>query len=117
MAVGWGLRLDILLPHPQCSHVVEICHAILSCSPQELLEQTAVLERVQLDDPLVSADPLAALSGSSDLAMASHGTLYCYGWKAFSVQLLKKAQRTFLGTHCHSALSPVLRGFSWYGLR
>ncbi|XP_025781557.1 connector enhancer of kinase suppressor of ras 1 [Puma concolor] len=35
-----------------CSHVVEICHAILSCSPQELLEQTAVLERVQLDDPL-----------------------------------------------------------------
>uniref|UniRef100_A0A8C0LDC6 Connector enhancer of kinase suppressor of Ras 1 n=1 Tax=Canis lupus dingo TaxID=286419 RepID=A0A8C0LDC6_CANLU len=35
-----------------CSHVVGICHNILSCSPQELLEQRAVLEPVQLDDPL-----------------------------------------------------------------
>ncbi|XP_023599199.1 connector enhancer of kinase suppressor of ras 1 isoform X4 [Myotis lucifugus] len=35
-----------------CSHVTGICHSILSCSPQELLEQRAVLERVQLDDPL-----------------------------------------------------------------
>ncbi|XP_036112292.1 connector enhancer of kinase suppressor of ras 1 isoform X2 [Molossus molossus] len=34
-----------------CSHVAGICHNILSCSPQELLEQRAVLERVQLDDP------------------------------------------------------------------
>ncbi|XP_054576673.1 connector enhancer of kinase suppressor of ras 1 [Eptesicus fuscus] len=35
-----------------CSHVTGICHSILSCSPQELLEQRAVLEHVQLDDPL-----------------------------------------------------------------
>lgn len=35
-----------------CSHVAGICHNILSCSPQELLEQKAVLERVQLDNPL-----------------------------------------------------------------
>ncbi|KAM5268097.1 connector enhancer of kinase suppressor of ras 1 isoform 3-T3 [Hipposideros larvatus] len=35
-----------------CSHVAGICHNILSCSPQELLEQRAVLERVQLEDPL-----------------------------------------------------------------
>ncbi|XP_045714972.1 connector enhancer of kinase suppressor of ras 1 isoform X2 [Phyllostomus hastatus] len=35
-----------------CSHVTGICHNILSCSPQELLEQKAVLERVQLDNPL-----------------------------------------------------------------
>ncbi|XP_029803587.1 connector enhancer of kinase suppressor of ras 1 isoform X1 [Suricata suricatta] len=35
-----------------CSHMVGICHTILSCSPQELLEQTAVLECVPLDDPL-----------------------------------------------------------------
>ncbi|KAF6108034.1 connector enhancer of kinase suppressor of Ras 1 [Phyllostomus discolor] len=34
-----------------CSHVTGICHNILSCSPQELLEQKAVLERVQLDNP------------------------------------------------------------------
>ncbi|XP_035583288.1 connector enhancer of kinase suppressor of ras 1 isoform X2 [Zalophus californianus] len=33
-------------------HVARICHHILSCSPQELLEQRAVLERVQLDHPL-----------------------------------------------------------------
>ncbi|XP_039089334.1 connector enhancer of kinase suppressor of ras 1 isoform X6 [Hyaena hyaena] len=39
-----------------CSHMVGICRAILSCSPQELLEQTAVLERVPLDDSLVPAD-------------------------------------------------------------
>nr|XP_017518558.2 connector enhancer of kinase suppressor of ras 1 isoform X3 [Manis javanica] len=35
-----------------CSHVAGICHHILSYSPYELLEQRAVLERVQLDDPL-----------------------------------------------------------------
>lgn len=35
-----------------CSHVAGICHNILNCSPRELLEQKAVLERVQLDDPL-----------------------------------------------------------------
>ncbi|XP_008071247.1 connector enhancer of kinase suppressor of ras 1 isoform X2 [Carlito syrichta] len=35
-----------------CSHVAGICHNILSCSPEELLVQRAVLERVQLDDPL-----------------------------------------------------------------
>ncbi|XP_077006862.1 connector enhancer of kinase suppressor of ras 1 isoform X2 [Tamandua tetradactyla] len=35
-----------------CSHVAGICCTILSCSPKELLEQKAVLERVQLDDPL-----------------------------------------------------------------
>ncbi|XP_037684015.1 LOW QUALITY PROTEIN: connector enhancer of kinase suppressor of ras 1 [Choloepus didactylus] len=35
-----------------CSHVSGICRNILSCSPKELLEQKAVLERVQLDDPL-----------------------------------------------------------------
>uniref|UniRef100_A0A8D1M3E1 Connector enhancer of kinase suppressor of Ras 1 n=1 Tax=Sus scrofa TaxID=9823 RepID=A0A8D1M3E1_PIG len=34
-----------------CSHVAGICHNILSCSPEELLEQRAVLERVELDDP------------------------------------------------------------------
>lgn len=34
-----------------CSHVAGICHNILSCSPEELLQQTAVLEQVQLDDP------------------------------------------------------------------
>ncbi|XP_055467155.1 connector enhancer of kinase suppressor of ras 1 [Psammomys obesus] len=34
-----------------CSHVAGICHNILSCSPEELLEQRAVLEQVQLDDP------------------------------------------------------------------
>ncbi|XP_053516075.1 connector enhancer of kinase suppressor of ras 1 isoform X2 [Artibeus jamaicensis] len=35
-----------------CSHVAGICHNILNCSPRELLEQKAVLERVQLDSPL-----------------------------------------------------------------
>ena len=60
---GTRFRLAILLPLPQCSHVVGICHNILSCSPQELLEQRAVLEPVQLDDPLVSPALLAALSG------------------------------------------------------
>ncbi|XP_069333596.1 connector enhancer of kinase suppressor of ras 1 isoform X2 [Eulemur rufifrons] len=35
-----------------CSRVATICHNILSYSPEELLEQRAVLERVQLDDPL-----------------------------------------------------------------
>ncbi|XP_045440952.1 connector enhancer of kinase suppressor of ras 1 isoform X3 [Pipistrellus kuhlii] len=35
-----------------CSHMTGICHSILSCSPQELLEQRAVLEHVQLEDPL-----------------------------------------------------------------
>ncbi|XP_004603522.2 connector enhancer of kinase suppressor of ras 1 [Sorex araneus] len=35
-----------------CDHVAGICHTILSYSPEELLEQRAVLERVQLDDPL-----------------------------------------------------------------
>uniref|UniRef100_A0A2K6FCW6 Connector enhancer of kinase suppressor of Ras 1 n=1 Tax=Propithecus coquereli TaxID=379532 RepID=A0A2K6FCW6_PROCO len=35
-----------------CSEVATICHNILSYSPEELLEQRAVLERVQLDDPL-----------------------------------------------------------------
>uniref|UniRef100_F6UHP3 Connector enhancer of kinase suppressor of Ras 1 n=1 Tax=Equus caballus TaxID=9796 RepID=F6UHP3_HORSE len=35
-----------------CSHVAGICHNILSYSPKELLEQRAVLERVQLDNPL-----------------------------------------------------------------
>ncbi|XP_028615713.1 connector enhancer of kinase suppressor of ras 1 [Grammomys surdaster] len=33
------------------SHVAGICHNILSCSPEELLEQRAVLELVQVDDP------------------------------------------------------------------
>lgn len=34
-----------------CGHVAGICHNILNCSPEELLEQRAVLELVQLDDP------------------------------------------------------------------
>ncbi|XP_052031655.1 connector enhancer of kinase suppressor of ras 1 [Apodemus sylvaticus] len=34
-----------------CGHVAGICHNILSFSPAELLEQRAVLETVQLDDP------------------------------------------------------------------
>ncbi|KAK7796555.1 hypothetical protein U0070_010813 [Myodes glareolus] len=34
-----------------CSHVAGICHNILSCSPEELLEQRAVLEQAQLGDP------------------------------------------------------------------
>ncbi|XP_028744044.1 connector enhancer of kinase suppressor of ras 1 [Peromyscus leucopus] len=34
-----------------CSHVAGICHNILSCTPEELLEQKALLEQVQLDDP------------------------------------------------------------------
>ncbi|XP_029421108.1 connector enhancer of kinase suppressor of ras 1 [Nannospalax galili] len=34
-----------------CSHVAGVCHNILSYSPEELLEQTAVLEQVRLDDP------------------------------------------------------------------
>lgn len=55
-AGGIWLRLDILLLFPQCSHVAGICHNILNCSPRALLEQKAVLERVQLDDPLVSSD-------------------------------------------------------------
>lgn len=42
---------------PQCSHVAGICHNILSCTPEELLEQRALLEQVQLDDPSVSSDP------------------------------------------------------------
>lgn len=54
MGSGHGLRLHILLCVPQCSHVAGICHNILSYSPQELLKQRAVLERVQLEDPLVS---------------------------------------------------------------
>ncbi|OWK12801.1 CNKSR1 [Cervus elaphus hippelaphus] len=33
------------------SHVAEICCNILSCCPEELLEQKAVLKRVPLDDP------------------------------------------------------------------
>ncbi|XP_023374868.1 connector enhancer of kinase suppressor of ras 1 [Otolemur garnettii] len=35
-----------------CGQVARICHTILSCCPEELLEQRAVLEQVQLDDPL-----------------------------------------------------------------
>nr|XP_012605992.1 connector enhancer of kinase suppressor of ras 1 [Microcebus murinus] len=35
-----------------CSEVATICHNILNYSPEELLEQRAVLEQVQLDDPL-----------------------------------------------------------------
>ncbi|XP_047379786.1 connector enhancer of kinase suppressor of ras 1 isoform X2 [Sciurus carolinensis] len=35
-----------------CSQVTGICHNILSCSPEELLEQRAVLEQVQLEEPL-----------------------------------------------------------------
>uniref|UniRef100_A0A8C2YMG2 Connector enhancer of kinase suppressor of Ras 1 n=1 Tax=Chinchilla lanigera TaxID=34839 RepID=A0A8C2YMG2_CHILA len=35
----------------ECSHVSGICHNILSCTPEELLEQKAVLQQVQLDDP------------------------------------------------------------------
>lgn len=58
MGLGDGLRGwtqdGHLTSSPQCSHVAGICHNILSCSPQELLEQRAVLERVQLDHPLVS---------------------------------------------------------------
>lgn len=56
---GWGSVWALCSrprPPPQCSHVTGICHNILSCSPQELLEQKAVLERVQLGDPLVSSD-------------------------------------------------------------
>lgn len=34
-----------------CGRVAGICHNILGCSPEELLEQRAVLELVQLDDP------------------------------------------------------------------
>ncbi|XP_004850695.2 connector enhancer of kinase suppressor of ras 1 [Heterocephalus glaber] len=34
-----------------CSHVSGICHNILSHTPEELLEQRAVLEQVQLDNP------------------------------------------------------------------
>ncbi|XP_048672010.1 connector enhancer of kinase suppressor of ras 1 [Marmota marmota marmota] len=34
-----------------CSQVAEICRSILSCSPEELLEQKAVLEQVQLEEP------------------------------------------------------------------
>ena len=61
--VQWiGLRLDFLLPIPQCSHVAGICHNILSCSPQELLEQKAVLQHVQLDNPSVSSDLLPLTS-------------------------------------------------------
>ncbi|XP_057556916.1 connector enhancer of kinase suppressor of ras 1 isoform X3 [Hippopotamus amphibius kiboko] len=33
------------------SHVAGICHNILSCSPEELLEQKAILQCVPLDDP------------------------------------------------------------------
>ena len=67
---GTGLRLDILLSIRQSSHVAGICHNILSCSPEELLEQKAVLQYVPLDHPSVSPDlstltpdPSAALSG------------------------------------------------------
>ncbi|XP_055979063.1 connector enhancer of kinase suppressor of ras 1 [Sorex fumeus] len=35
-----------------CNHVAGICRTILNFSPEELLEQRAVLQRVQLDDPL-----------------------------------------------------------------
>ncbi|XP_053433026.1 connector enhancer of kinase suppressor of ras 1 isoform X2 [Nycticebus coucang] len=35
-----------------CGQVARICHTILSCCPEELLQQRAVLEQVQLDDPL-----------------------------------------------------------------
>ncbi|KAM5162141.1 connector enhancer of kinase suppressor of ras 1 isoform 1-T1 [Callospermophilus lateralis] len=34
-----------------CSQVAEICRSILSCSPEELLQQRAVLEQVQLEEP------------------------------------------------------------------
>ncbi|XP_023558852.1 connector enhancer of kinase suppressor of ras 1 isoform X2 [Octodon degus] len=34
-----------------CSHVSGICHNILNCTPEELLEQKAVLQEVQLHDP------------------------------------------------------------------
>ncbi|XP_043765260.1 connector enhancer of kinase suppressor of ras 1 isoform X3 [Cervus elaphus] len=49
---GMGLRLPSILPSTcQSSHVAEICCNILSCCPEELLEQKAVLKRVPLDDP------------------------------------------------------------------
>lgn len=53
---------------PQCSHVAGICHNILSCSPEELLQQRAVLEQVQLDDPSVSSDSHPLLQPPAALA-------------------------------------------------
>ena len=44
---GTGLRLDILPSIRQSSHVAGICCNILSCCPEELLKQKAVLERIE----------------------------------------------------------------------
>lgn len=60
---GTGLRLDILPSIHQSSHVAGVCCNILSCCPEELLKQKAVLERVPLDDPSVSPDPSPLTSG------------------------------------------------------
>lgn len=61
---GMGLRLPSILPSTcQSSHVAEICCNILSCCPEELLEQKAVLKRVPLDDPSVGPDLSPLTSG------------------------------------------------------
>ena len=61
---GTGLRLPSILPSLcQSSHVAGICCNILSCCPEELLEQKAVLKRVPLDDPSVSPDLSPLTSG------------------------------------------------------
>lgn len=60
---GTGLRLDILPSIRQSSHVAGICCNILSCCPEELLKQKAILEQVPLDDPSVSPDLSPFTSG------------------------------------------------------
>ncbi|XP_063143522.1 connector enhancer of kinase suppressor of ras 1 isoform X4 [Rattus norvegicus] len=48
-----------------CGRVAGICHNILGCSPEELLEQRAVLELVQLDDPSSPGIHVGALPTAS----------------------------------------------------
>ncbi|XP_039089305.1 connector enhancer of kinase suppressor of ras 1 isoform X2 [Hyaena hyaena] len=73
-----------------CSHMVGICRAILSCSPQELLEQTAVLERVPLDDSLVPADSRLQILPGDEIVQVNEQVVVGWPHKNVVRELLRE---------------------------
>nr|XP_035970403.1 connector enhancer of kinase suppressor of ras 1 isoform X2 [Halichoerus grypus] len=73
-----------------CSHVAGICHHILSCSPQELLEQRAVLERVQLDHPLVPADSWLQILPGDEIVQVNEQVVVGWPHKNVVRELLRE---------------------------
>ncbi|KAF3820161.1 hypothetical protein GH733_015670 [Mirounga leonina] len=73
-----------------CSHVAGICHHILSCSPQELLEQRAVLERVQLDHPLVPADSRLQILPGDEIVQVNEQVVVGWPHKNVVRELLRE---------------------------